>query len=105
MAFGGGFLLKGPWGSVVSPNITQDASGISYYDEATFRKALREGVIGARKLNHIMPYGYFQRMTDEDADAIFAFLKTVKPVVHGVDNTEPPVPCKLCGHAHGLGKR
>ena len=104
MLFGGGFLLTGPWGAVVSTNITMDPSGIPYYDEATFRKALRKGIIGARKLNHIMPYGYFQRMTDDDLDAIFAFLKTVKPVHHRVDNTEPPVPCKICKQTHGLGQ-
>jgi hypothetical protein len=52
-----------------------------------------------------MPSGYFRMMTDEDLDAILAFLKTVKPVQHRVDNTEPPVPCKLCGQTHGLGQQ
>src|SRR5580765_2666228 len=57
MNFAGGEHLAGPWGEVVSANITPDASGISYYDEATFITALRTGYVGARKLNSIMPFG------------------------------------------------
>jgi len=35
----------------------------------------------------------------------FACLRTLKPVVHRVDNTEPPAPCKLCGQTHGYADR
>ena len=41
MPYAGGEALGGPWGSVVSANITPDASGISYYSEQTFITALR----------------------------------------------------------------
>lgn len=99
----GGQLLKGPWGEVSSANITPDASGISYYDEAMFLKVIRTGHVGARKLNQIMLWRYFRRMTDDDLKAIFAYLRTVKPIAHRVDNTEPPTPCKICGGVHGAG--
>ena len=75
LAFGGGLKFKGPWGEVSSANITPDASGISYYDEAMFVKTLRTGQVGARKLNSIMPWGYFRNMTDDDLKAIFAYLR------------------------------
>jgi mono/diheme cytochrome c family protein len=55
--YGGGESLGGPWGLVVSPNITPDASGISYYSEQSFITAMRTGYVGARKLNSIMPFG------------------------------------------------
>ena len=101
--FGGGELLAGPWGSVVSANITSDASGISYYTEATFITALRTGYVGARELNPIMPYGEFKNLSDDDLKAIFAYLRTVPKVKHRVDNTMPPTYCKVCKQKHGAG--
>jgi mono/diheme cytochrome c family protein len=101
--FGGGEPLKGPWGEVTSANITPDPSGISYYDEATFIKVLRTGYVGARELKPIMPFGQFQNLSDDDLKAIFAYLRTVQPVKHRVDNTLPPTYCKICKHKHGAG--
>lgn len=105
LAFAGGMSLKGPWGEVYSANITPDASGISYYDEALFIKTLRTGQVGARKLNSIMPWGYFRNMTDDDLKALFAYLRTLAPVQHRLDNTESPTLCPRCGGRHGLGDR
>jgi mono/diheme cytochrome c family protein len=102
MEFGGGAIFDGPWGKVTTANITPDPSGISYYDE-NFIEALRTGRVKARQLSSIMPWGYFRNMTDEDLKAIYAYLRTLKPVKHSVDNTEPPTPCKLCGGVHGFG--
>ena len=106
LAFGGGFILKGPWGGeVASANLTPDPSGISYYTEASFLEVMRTGHVKARKLNEIMPTSRYKNLSDEDLKGIFAFLKTLKPVQHRVDNTEPPTPCKRCGSRHGLGAR
>jgi mono/diheme cytochrome c family protein len=105
MAFAGGFKLKGPWGEVSGANITPDASGISYFDEALFVKTLRTGHVGARRLNYVMPIGYFKNMTDDDLKAIFAYLRTVPAVQHRIDNTEPPTSCPLDGTQHGFGDR
>ena len=52
-----------------------------------------------------MPWWVYRSMTDDDFKALFAFLRTVKPVQHRVDNSEPPTPCKLCGNQHGMGDR
>ena len=105
MDFGGGFVLDGPWGRVASANITPDSSGIPYYDQAMFTSAMRTGFVGARKLNQIMPWHVYRGMTDEDMAAIFAYLKTLKPVRHRVDNTEPPTFCKVCRQTHGGGNQ
>lgn len=105
LAFAGGRLLKGPWGSVHSANITPDASGISHYDEKQFIQMMRTGkVVGVgRKLSPIMLTSYFRGMTDDDLKAIYAWLKTLKPIRHRMDNTEPPTKCRICGGVHGLG--
>ncbi len=103
MDFAGGFVLDGPWGYVTSANLTPDPSGIPYYDEVLFLQAMRTGYVKARELKQIMPWPVYRNMTDEDLKAIFAYLKTVKPVHHRVDNSEPPTLCPLCKVAHGAG--
>ncbi|HEV2340934.1 MAG TPA: c-type cytochrome [Candidatus Acidoferrales bacterium] len=105
MYLAGGFVFDGPWGRVASANITPDPSGIPYYDLAMFTQAMRTGYVGARRLSQIMPWHAFRGMTDEDIAAIFAYLKTVKPVRHHVDNTEPPTFCKICKQSHGAGNQ
>jgi mono/diheme cytochrome c family protein len=105
MAFAGGFKLKGTWGEVYSANITPDPTGISYYDEALFIRTMRTGHVGARKLNYVMPTGYFKNMTDDDLKAIFAYLRTLRPVKHRLDNTEEATLCPLDGQKHGFGDR
>ena len=103
MAFAGGFHLQGPWGNVASANITPDASGIGYYDEALFIQALHTGYVRARELNPIMPYGEFKTIPDDELKAMFAYLRTVKPVKHRIDNSLPPTDCKVCRTKHGGG--
>jgi mono/diheme cytochrome c family protein len=104
LAFAGGASFKGPWGDVNCANITPDASGIGYYDEMLFIKTLRTGEVGARKLASIMPWGYFRNMTDDDLKAIFAYMRTLPPVKHRVDNTEAATLCRLCARRHGHGE-
>ena len=101
--FAGGMTMKGPWGEVAPANLTQDPSGIPYYSEAMFIEALRTGYQGARKLNTFMPWSFYRNMTDDDLKAIFAYLRTLKPVSHRTDNTEKFGLCKKCGYRHGLG--
>ena len=103
MDFAGGFILEGPWGRVASANLTPDPSGIPYYDEALFLRTLRTGYVKARELKQIMPWEAYRNMTDEDLKDIFAYLKTLKPVHHRVDNSLPPTMCPLCKAAHGAG--
>ncbi len=88
---------------VVSANLTPDASGIPYYDEPLFLGVIRTGYVGARKLKPVMPWWLHRNMTDDDLKSLFAYLRTLKPVKHRVDNTEPPTQCKLCGKKHGFG--
>jgi Cytochrome c len=103
MDFAGGFLLHEPKGDVVSANITPAASGIGYYNDATFIQALRMGKVGARPIRPSMPWYFYGKIGDGDLKAMFAFLQTVKPVKHQLDNLEPPTFCRLCKQRHGFG--
>lgn len=103
--FAGGQVFRGAWGSTpVSTNITPDASGIGYYDEALFIQVLKTGYVKARKLDPLMPVEQYSGLTDDDLKAMFAYMRTVKPVKHRVDNAEPPTFCKLCRARHGAGE-
>lgn len=103
--FSGGQVLHAPWGTVASANLTPDPSGIAYYDEAMFIKAMRTGTVGSRELSKTMPWSVLGNMTDEDLAGMFAYLKTLKPIHHRVDNTEPPTLCPLDGTMHGAGNQ
>lgn len=105
LEFAGGLLFTPPEGTVMAANITPDASGISYYDEDFFVETIRTGKVKARSLSPVMPWVFYRDMTDEDLKAMFAYIRTLKPVRHTVDNTESPTPCKLCGMKHGGGSK
>jgi mono/diheme cytochrome c family protein len=86
-----------------SHNLTPDPTGIPYYDDALFIEALRTGKVRTRDLGPIMPWTVFRNMTDADLVAIRAYLKTLLPVAHLVDNAEPAALCPVCGQVHGGG--
>lgn len=103
MAFAGGFPFSGPWGNVTTANITPDPSGISYYDEALFLEVMRTASVKARQLSPVMPVTVYKNLTNDDLKAMFAYLRTLKPVHHRVDNSEPLTFCRLCRQKHGAG--
>lgn len=109
MNFAGGEPFDGPFGPngtivhIASLNITPDPSGISYFDEAMFLRTIRSGQAGTRELTTAMPWSFFRNLSDEDLRAIFAYLRTLPPVKHRVDNTEPPTYCRICRNKHGFG--
>ena len=74
----------GPWGVSFAANISSDSTGIGSWSEAQFFKALREGKFKgldqSRPLLPPMPWQNLKQLTDEDVRAIFAYLKTTKPV-------------------------
>ena len=103
MEFGGGFTMTSPLGPVASANISSDPSGIPYYTEELFLEMMRTGMVRSRKLHEYMPWKMYGQQTDEDLKAIFAYVRTIPPVAHRVDNTQPPTLCPRCGLTHGGG--
>jgi Cytochrome c len=83
--FGSDFTSTlGPWGISFAANITSDATGIGNWKEEQFMKAIREGkskgLEGNRDLLPPMPWFVYRNFSDEDIKAIFAYLKSTKPV-------------------------
>lgn len=74
----------GPWGISYAANITPDDTGIGSWTEAQFIKAIREGkskgMDGTRPILPPMPWPGYAKMTDDDLKALFAFMKTMKPI-------------------------
>jgi mono/diheme cytochrome c family protein len=106
MTFAGGneIILPGkPF--VATANLTPSPNGIPYYTDDLFVETIRTGHVRAREISDVMPWRFYRNMTDEDLKAIFAYLKTLTPVDHYVDNSLPPTKCGRCGHPHGGGER
>lgn len=83
----GGLRVDTPFGYMLSPNITPDPdTGIGRWSSAEFYRALHEGVNQHGKdMFPTMPYDFYTKVTRADADAIYAYLRTVKPVRNTVD--------------------
>jgi mono/diheme cytochrome c family protein len=88
-----------------SANITPAVNGIPYYNEALFLEVIRTGRVRERELSDVMPWAHYRNMTDDDLKAIFAYLKTLKPVDHYVDNAMAKTKCAKCNLEHGGGER
>jgi mono/diheme cytochrome c family protein len=75
----GGLEFPGPWGMVVSPNITSSKTkGLGGWSDAEIKRAITQGIRrDGSKLKGPMGFGYYARMTEADLDAIVAWLRTV----------------------------
>jgi len=75
--------MKTPgFGSIPTPNITpDDETGIGKWTEDQFYKVMHDG-IGAHGeyLYPVMPFPWYTKITREDDNAIFAYLKSLPPV-------------------------
>lgn len=106
MAFAGGnMIVHAGREPRASANLTTSPTGIPYYTEDLFVEVIRTGKVRERQISDNMPWGHYRHMTDEDLKAIFAYLQTLKPVEHYVDNAEPVGLCALCNIEHGGGAR
>jgi mono/diheme cytochrome c family protein len=85
--YAGGLRLDTPFGYMVAPNITPDPeTGIGRWSANDFYRALHDGVNKrSEDMYPTMPYDFYTRVTRADIDAIFAYLRTVKPVRYAVD--------------------
>ena len=81
-AMAGGVAFETPFGRIHSTNITPDEqTGIGNWTEAQFAQALRKGVRpDGTHLYPVFPYTAYTKVTDQDAAALFAYLKSVPAV-------------------------
>jgi len=79
--YAGGLPLETPFGTIYSSNLTSDPkTGIGSWSSAHFWRAMHNGRSkDGRLLYPAFPYPNFTKVTREDSDAIYAYLRTVAP--------------------------
>jgi hypothetical protein len=83
----------GPWGITYTANLTPDENtGIGIWDEAMFIRTIRDGrhMGDGRPLQPPMPWPWYAKLTDDDLKAMFAYLKSIPPIVNRVPEYQPP---------------
>lgn len=93
--YAGNYSMETDFGTLYASNITPDPdTGIGNWSPAAFRRAMHEGV--NREGKHIFPafpFDHFTKMSDEDVDAIYAFIMAnVAPVRQETKVNEIPFP-------------
>lgn len=94
----GDYLLRRPFGTFYSPNITPDKeTGIGNWTEQDFIRALREGAVILRDetISPVFPYIYFSKISDDDARALYAYFMSLPPV--HLENKSLPFPFNVPG--------
>ena len=78
-AYAGGLAIDTPFGRFYSPNITQDKeNGLGKWSEADFIRAMREGKApDGSNYFPVFPFIYFNKMTDSDLRALWAYMKKI----------------------------
>jgi len=78
----GGQVFHGPWGESIARNITPDnETGIGSWSDDQIKRAISIGVrADGSKLRPPMAFGYYKNITDDDLDALVAYLRSLKPI-------------------------
>jgi mono/diheme cytochrome c family protein len=84
-------------GTIVAPNLTPDPeTGLGNWTDGEIVRAIREGVSrDGTPLFPFMNYLEYRNLTDEDALAIVAYLRTQKPIRRDVGRTKLDFPVNM----------
>ena len=94
--YAGGRPLETPFGTVLSANLTPDASGLKSWNADQFYRAMHEGIsANGDHLYPAFPYNYFTKMPRADTDALFAYLQSLPPVANTPDRNQLPFPFNI----------
>ena len=89
-----GTAVTGPWGMSFAANITSDGTGIGNWSLRQFKNAFtrgkHKGIDEERNLLPPMPWENYREVSEEDIKAIFAYLKSTKPVRNNVPDPIAP---------------
>jgi mono/diheme cytochrome c family protein len=80
--YAGGRAIATPFGTIHASNLTPDVdTGLGAWSADDFRRALREGRSrDGHALYPAFPYTEYTRVSDADADALHAYLRSLAPV-------------------------
>jgi len=86
-AWAGGLEIPDVIGTWRSPNITQDKeTGIGAWTDEQIKVAIRQGKRpDGVQMFPIMPYLLYNRMSNDDVDAVVAYLRTIAPIANKVE--------------------
>jgi len=85
--------FAGKWGVTYAANLTPDEdTGIGNWDEREFIEVLRANRhwTGDRPILPPMPRFSYSQMTDEDLKAVYAYLRSLRPIRNVVPEHQPP---------------
>ena len=85
--------FTGPWGVSYAANLTPDENtGLGIWTEEMFVNAIRQGkhMGTSRAIQPPMPWQQYSNLTDADLKSVFAYLRTLPPIVNHVPDWEPP---------------
>ncbi len=90
----GGFAIDAPEFHAVSPNITPDPeTGIGKWTDQQIVNAIRNGKRpDGTTIGPPMAIDFYRSMSDTDVNAIVAYLRSVKPIVHKVEKSTYKIP-------------
>ena len=90
----GGFEAPDTFGTWRPGNITSDVkTGIGGWTDAQIEAAIREGTLpDGTQMYPIMPFPFFNRMTDDDVHALIAYLRTLPAVENKVAPNQLTLP-------------
>ncbi len=93
----GGYGLQTSLGTIYSTNITPEPeTGIGRWSLTAFTRAMHEGV--ARDGSHLFPafpYDHFTKVSDDDVNALYAYLMTRPPVAAPARANTIPFPLNI----------
>jgi hypothetical protein len=93
-AVGTNTAFAGPWGVSFTANLTPDPeTGLGKWDADTFVRTIRTGRHEGqgRPILPPMPWPMYRNATDEDLRAVYAYLRSIKPVRNRVPQPlDPP---------------
>jgi mono/diheme cytochrome c family protein len=87
-------VWKQPFGTVYTRNLTPDKTGLGDWTEEMFVKTIRNGRHqgDGRALLPPMPWPGYRAMSDADLKAVWAYLRTIKPIRNTVPDPKVPPP-------------
>lgn len=84
---------SGPWGVSYTANLTPDPeTGLGRWTVQNFKDTIRTGrrMGRGRQILPPMPYPVYGNLTDEDLEAVFAYLQTIPAISNLVPEPLPP---------------
>jgi mono/diheme cytochrome c family protein len=85
--------FSGPWGVSYAFNLTPEQNtGLGIWTEDMFIQTIRTGrhMGVSRPINPPMPWPAYRNATDEDLKSVYAYLRTIKPIVNHVPEYKAP---------------